>query len=83
MSDCSEDFKALKQYHKDNKEQRRQRNMVDIDNSKIDYRIDGNGSVVVTCGPGKAIFYPSANKWQHLGRTYYGSAKDFLSFILG
>lgn len=82
MGDCGEDFKALKQYHKDKKEQRRQLNMVDIANSKIDYRIDGNGYVVVTLGPGKAIFYPSTNKWQHLGRTYYGSAKEFLSFIL-
>lgn len=83
MGDCSEDFKALKQYHKENKEQRRQWNMVDIINSKIDYHLDGNGSVVVSFGGGKAIFYPSTNKWQHLGKTYYGSAKDFLSFILG
>ncbi len=81
MGDCSEDFKALKQHHKDKKDQRRQWNMVDIGNSKINYRLDGNGSGVVSFGAGKAIFYPSTKKWQHMGKAYYVSAKEFLAFI--
>lgn len=81
MGDCGEDFQALKQYQKEKKASRKEVNMQIIKNSGIYHNLDGNGSVLCHCGNGRAIFYPSTNKWQYKSCVYYGDASSFLSFI--
>lgn len=83
MGDCGEDFQALKQYHKEKKMSRKEVNMQIINDSGLLHKVDANGSVIAPCSNGKAIFYPSTNKWQYKQCVYYGDAAKFIAYVAG
>jgi hypothetical protein len=77
MGDSAEDFRALKEYHKERRQNCADANIVEmkklgipaVEQDKNVYRIDGKFGAV--------MYYPTSSKWQHKGRVYRGTPSDF------
>ncbi|STE53360.1 Uncharacterised protein [Edwardsiella hoshinae] len=65
MGDCGEDYSAIRERNKKNKNDRLQQNKDLINSSGIKYKVDSSGSMHFETPNGKVIFYPTTNKIQH------------------
>ncbi|ELM3660008.1 hypothetical protein ACONGJ_003617 [Edwardsiella piscicida] len=81
MGDCGEDFKALREYNKQKKDDRLQKNNSLINSSGIKYKVDSSGSMHFETPNGKVIFYPTTNKIQHKQRIMFGGARKAIDYI--
>ncbi|QPR26798.1 hypothetical protein I6G97_09925 [Edwardsiella hoshinae] len=81
MGDCGEDYSAIRERNKKNKNDRLQQNKDLINSSGIKYKVDSSGSMHFETPNGKVIFYPTTNKIQHKQRIMFGGAKKAIDYI--
>lgn len=81
MGDMAEEMNALKQYHKEQREEKaavnidklQQMGIPALEQSKNVFRIDTEHGAV--------MYYPPSNKWQHRGRVHRGDVKSFKGWL--
>ena len=81
MGDMREEFDALKEHHKNEREARAAVNIESLgklgipayEQSKNVYRVDTTAGAV--------MYYPTSSKWQHRGRTMRGDTSAFHGWL--
>lgn len=81
MGDMAEVFNGLKQYKKEQREARGQRNSALLADAGIPAREQSKGVWRVNTEQGTVMYYVSSNTWQHKGNVARGSVNDFKNWL--
>ncbi|MBK5075172.1 hypothetical protein I2492_19415 [Budviciaceae bacterium CWB-B4] len=81
MGDMADVLNDLKEIRKQEKEERYEKNILIIQQCKLNYHIDDNGTVLFKTIKGTVCFYPSTNKFMLKNKVHYGDANSVIGFI--
>jgi len=81
MGDCADDFNALKEYHRQRKQDLYQQNASQLAACGLPFTKDQSGSFKFITPQGTVMFYPSTSKFMHRGKVLRGDARAVEKYV--
>lgn len=81
MSDCGDDYNALKEYHRQRKRDIYEQNAAYMESSGLQFSKDQSGSLRFNTPQGTVMYYPSTNKYMHRGKVMRGNVRAAEKYI--
>lgn len=81
MGDMAEDFRALKEYHKERRAEKATVNVAKLEELGIPAREQSKNVFRIDTEHGAVMYYPPSNKWQHRGKVHRGDIKSFHGWL--
>lgn len=81
MGDMADDFRALKQFHKERREKRAEVNIEQLKVLGIPAQEQSRNVFRIDTIHGAVMFYPPSGKWQHRGRVMKGTLEQFRDWL--
>lgn len=81
MGETTDDFNALKEFLKNERQGTAEINIVKMQSLNIPAREQSKNVFRVDSVRGAIMYYPTSSKWQHVGKIYHGSVEDFRAWL--
>ena len=83
MGDMGDDFRAWREHKQKRKGISLQKNMDFLNSIEADYEVFNNGYQLnfILADGNTVSFYPSTNKWVLLGKSFFGTAENFMNWM--